>query len=288
VKQLHILVGPPGSGKSLHSTVYVAKGYTRINQDEQGREGHNKLFKESLSDGKNIIVDRMNFSKEQRAKYIKPAKELGYEVTITVLHVPRQTCLDRMSKREGHPTISNIEQANSALNTFFSKYEKPTEDEGKIDNKGWSEHGEALVIDIDGTAANIEHRRKYVDRSLGKPNWKEFFSRMGDDTPNQWCKELYTTFKKLGDREAIFASGRPDDYYNVTYDWLLEHYDYSPKLFMRTRNDFRQDYIAKEIILDFELKTRWNDLLFIDDRTQVVKMYRDRGYTVLQCDFGDF
>ena len=45
---------------------------------------------------------------------------------------------------------------------------------------------------------------------------------------------------------------------------------------MRRRNDFRQDNIIKEVILDFELLTRYNIEFCLDDRNQVVKMFRDR------------
>lgn len=57
---------------------------------------------------------------------------------------------------------------------------------------------------------------------------------------------------------------------------------------MRPRNDYRRDDIVKEIILDFEILTRYTPIFMIDDRTQVVEMWRRRGFVCLQCAKGNF
>ena len=58
---------------------------------------------------------------------------------------------------------------------------------------------------------------------------------------------------------------------------------------MRPRDDHRKDDIVKEIILDFEIKTRVNNILFaVDDRQSVVDLWRNRGITTLACAKGDF
>jgi hypothetical protein len=146
-------------------------------------------------------------------------------------------------------------------------------------------------VDIDGTLANIDHRLHHMDRTKGKPNWGKFFAEMDKDTPNKWCVDLIEGLKTQFD--IVLCSGRPDNFQEVTRKWLTQIWADSKSspienLFMRRRDDSRQDNIVKEIILDFELKTRYGDLLFVDDRTQVVEMYRSHGYTVLQCAKGDF
>jgi len=119
MKELILLVGPPGSGKStkalgeLNDSVY-------INQDLQGKEGHQKLFLESVKSELPIIVDRMNFSKEQRNRYLIPAKEAGYKTRIVVLHESFETCFNRCMKRENHETIKTQRDARNALDFFFN------------------------------------------------------------------------------------------------------------------------------------------------------------------------
>lgn len=308
-KVINILVGPAGSGKSTFATNCMEAGFVRISQDDQGRDGHRKAFEGAIQEGRDIVVDRMNFDKAQRAPYINAAKAAGYSVAITVFHESREVCYKRIMARSGHPTINGLgivkysegedgiireksRQANSALDTFFTRYQKPTKDESEfIVNIGWEQSsGSALIVDIDGTIADIEHRRHHLDRSLGKPNWRKFFDEMYNDKPNTWCVELINAFMVVGQRELVFASGRPDSYRKITEEWLSSVMD-GPNwkaLLMRHRNDSRQDNIVKEIILEFELKTRYKNLLFVDDRQQVVDMYRSHGYTVLQCDKGDF
>lgn len=285
MKLLKILVGPPGSGKSTLSQIY--SDYVRISQDDQGKLGHWEVFTGALTQGKDIIVDRMNFDVRQRAKFIEPAKAAGYEIQIEVLHESRQTCLDRMHKRERHPTIKDAASAVSALNTFFSKYERPTLAEASQVYYRYPDHSResAVVCDLDGTLCNIDHRLHHV-RGDGKKDWRSFFQGLEWDTINPWCEEI---LEAMGNKHRlVFASGRPDNYHQETANWLSRH-EFSPLyLYMRNRHDQRQDYIVKEIILDFEILTRFTPLFFIDDRKQVVDMWRRRGYTVLHCAEGDF
>ena len=61
------------------------------------------------------------------------------------------------------------------------------------------------IFDIDGTLANIEHRRHYV---MNKPkNWKAFNSTMHLDTPYPEIVEL-AKFYRIKDGVIVLASGR--------------------------------------------------------------------------------
>lgn len=290
-KRLTVLVGPPGSGKSTLAKEYCSKGgIVYINQDSQGKD-HLNFFQVALFESRDIVVDRMGFSKEQRARYIKPAKESGYQVHIVVLHQPRKVCFERMMKRENHETIKDASSANSALNLFFSKYEKPTPDEAdKIDfvyPEGAKD--EVVVCDLDGTLCKLDNRLHHVRRTDGeKKNWKAFFEELENDELNKPVAAILDAFLDQGTVQVVFASGRPDDYERKTRAWL-EKFGYpTDRLYMRCRGDHRQDYVAKEIILDFEILTRYKPILFIDDRKQVVDFWRSRGYTCLQCAEGEF
>jgi predicted kinase len=285
--KLKMLVGPCGSGKSTLARELVKEGYTYINQDSQGRD-HLRLFIEAVAAKQPVLVDRMNFTKEQRKRYLDAAKAAGYTTSITVLHQPYEVCLARCLARTGHETIKDPRAAHGALDMFFTKYERVTDDEADEVFRWWPDGLKplAVIVDIDGTIADLEHRRHFVRKAPGeKKDWAGFFGAMKDDKAFGWCTDLVNTLSKK--YSIVFCSGRPDNYRKVTADWLdnFVHYE---NLFMRHRQDQRQDNVVKEIILDFEILTRYTPHFMLDDRDQVVKMWRDRGYTCLQCAPGDF
>lgn len=88
--------------------------------------------------------------------------------------------------------------------------------------------------------------------------------------------------------EIIFVSGRPEEYRKVTQEWFSEHNFGTHKLFMRKTGDFRKDSIVKEEIYRSAIEPEFNVLFCIDDRKQVVDMWRSIGLTCLQCDEGNF
>lgn len=147
-----------------------------------------------------------------------------------------------------------------------------------------------VICDIDGTAANINHRRHLVEgkKKGEKVDWGRFFKEMVNDVPNEWCQKLLGALYQQG-YQIVFVSGRPEDYRTETTLWLREHYGHIAfeELYMRPAGNYEQDYIIKERIFDEHLKNE--EVLFvIDDRKQVVDMWREKGLTVLQCDEGNF
>lgn len=301
--RLIILVGPPGSGKSTLAKTYEADGYVRVSQDDQGKFGHQDFFAEALRNGSNIVVDRMNFNKQQRDNYTNTARPMGYLIEIVVIHESYETCLRRALSRTDHPTIKDERGARAALQTFFTKYERPTLEEAHFIHFKYPQgpKPKVIVCDLDGTLCEVEHRRHYVRRPEGeKKDWAGFFREIPNDTVN---KPVAETLRALSNRfQVIYCSGRDDNQRQMTVDWLNKHmlrefFDHSKNgqsglyeapLYMRNRHDSRRDDIVKELILDFEILTRYEPYLMLDDRDQVVKMWRRRGYTCLQVAEGDF
>lgn len=285
-KTIIVLCGPPGSGKSTLAKDLEAKGFVRISQDEQGKE-HLNLFHQTVSENKNIVIDRMSFNSEQRQRYLVPAKSAGYTSKIIVLHESRDTCFDRMSKRIDHPTIKNEINAKKALDLFFSKYERVTNDEADFVIRRWpsSAKRNAIIVDIDGTIADVEHRRDLLGTGKRK-NWAAFFNAMDKDTLNLPIAEI--VLKMEPHYDIVYCSGRPENYRKVTQEWLEKYNLPKGPLLMRHRQDSRQDNIIKEIILDFELLTKYEIFFCLDDRDNVIKMWRSRGITALQVAEGNF
>ena len=151
----------------------------------------------------------------------------------------------------------------------------------------WPEGFKESIIwsDLDGTLCDILHRRHLV-RGEGRKDWNGFFKEMVNDPVNWPVMDLLKNFSKS--HGVAYCSGRPDNWRKETEQWLEDNSAPRGSLFMRPRNDSRPDNIVKEIILDFEVLTRFDVYFCLDDRDQVVKMLRDRGLTVFQVAEGDF
>ena len=284
--KLTLLVGPPASGKS---TLAKASNAVYVNQDSQ-KDKHLDIFLDALEKGEDVLVDRMNFNKQQRERYLGPAKLKGYSTHIVVLHEPYKVCLERARARfNQHETITEEKHIRGALKTFFGKYERPTSDEAdQIDFiYPIGEKPSAIVCDLDGTLADCNHRRHHVRKQEGeKKDWAAFFRGIPDDPVNEWCEEILNAMRAK--HKIVLCTGRDSNQQINTVNWLKKHEIQYDDLFMRDRTDSRQDAIVKEIILDFEILTRYTPYIMIDDRQQVVDMWRRRGFVCLQCDEGDF
>ena len=137
----------------------------------------------------------------------------------------------------------------------------------------------AVIFDIDGTLSNPEHRLHYVNGEQEK-DWNKFFAEMVNDTVNEDVVNLAMAIEDYA--TVIIVSGRPDSYKEQTTKWLHDHHIYFRELHMRKADDYRQDYIIKQEILA-DLKERYDIWFVVDDRQQVVDMWRREGLTCLQC-----
>lgn len=149
-------------------------------------------------------------------------------------------------------------------------------------------HPNTIIFDIDGTLSCLDHRIQWV-RSKPK-NWPAFNRAMKDDTPNWDIVWLLRTFHAAG-VTILISSGRSEDDRLVTENWLDNVANISglySKLYMRASKDNRRDDIVKSEILDQMRTDGYNPTMAVDDRDQVVAMFRSRGLRVLQVAPGNF
>ena len=142
---------------------------------------------------------------------------------------------------------------------------------------------EAVIFDIDGTLADVSHRRRFL------PDWGKFFSAMDKDPLNKVVADIMQAYIEHDDIDVIVCTARPKDYLEKTVIWLRQHgiagYDH---LFMRPKGDFRSDTTIKEEMLEKILDLNYEILFVVDDRQGVVDMWREKGLVCLQCAPGDF
>jgi FMN phosphatase YigB (HAD superfamily) len=143
-----------------------------------------------------------------------------------------------------------------------------------------------IVFDIDGTLANVDHRRHWV---ASKPkNWAAWNSAMHLDTVNEDIVWMLNNFVRDIDTRVVLASGRGSETRAVTEVWLEKHNIYYDSLYMRAIGDNRKDSIVKVELLQEITKDYARPWLWIDDRQQVVDAIRAEGIRVLQVAPGDF
>jgi predicted kinase len=144
----------------------------------------------------------------------------------------------------------------------------------------------AIIFDVDGTMADCTHRTHLL------PNWPKFFAEMGKDDPIMpivWLADQLIKKSMDNDEEfkVIVVTARPDSYRDQTCKWLQNHlrwYAWIDKIYMRRDGDYRQDTIVKEeLLLQQIINDGYQPWLVIDDRPEVVDMWRDWGITTLQC-----
>ena len=152
----------------------------------------------------------------------------------------------------------------------------------------------AIIIDIDGTLSDSSKRVEYVTGE--KKEWKMFYAGMEDDSVNEWCRGIVNLYHGLPYVRVVLMTGRPNKYREATERWLSKHNIPYDGLLMRQEKDMRPDFEVKKDLYYNEMLPHlegWSNdkvevIFAIDDRQQVIDMWRSIGIPALQCAKGDF
>ena len=141
---------------------------------------------------------------------------------------------------------------------------------------------EHIIFDIDGTIADVQHRRKFVDGSQ-QVDWPAFKAATVNDTPIQWVCDAAKKHIQNGDI-VIFVSARNTTEKDITIkqiqDWIGIQ---EPVLFLRPDGDYRpDDEFKSDVLAEIRNAIGGNPDLVYDDRNKVVDMWRSHGITVNQ------
>ena len=144
-----------------------------------------------------------------------------------------------------------------------------------------------VIFDVDGTLMDIEHRRHFVTQ---RPKDFDAFRDpevVMQDTPNKEIFELAKALKDAGNR-IIVSTGRNKRQRATTLKQLMMNGLVFDAMYMRGDTDFRPDDELKKEFLTKMKEDGFNPVMAVDDRQQVVDMFRAEGLRVLQVDKGDF
>ena len=144
---------------------------------------------------------------------------------------------------------------------------------------------EAVIFDVDGTLADCDHRRHFVTGK--KKNFDAFYNAMASDTVKEDIRGLCNMYYMNG-WHIIICTGRPESYRKITEAWLNKNAIFYHELRMRPDNKrHHPDFEIKEEILKDIQKER-EVIIAVDDRNQVVDMWRRNNITCFQVAEGNF
>jgi hypothetical protein len=198
-------------------------------------------------------------------------KEQFFEVRLEIkdfTDVPLDICIERDLKRSNSVGEKVIRQMYS---DFISK------DEVNFRKNRDPNLPNCIIIDIDGTLS-IKGKRSPYD-----------YTKVGQDLLNDDIADIVRMYNKDENIKVFIFSGRDECCRLDTEEWLKNNNITYNHLVMRGNNDFRKDFIVKREMYDEYISGKYNVKFVIDDRNQVVDMWRkELGLTCLQCNYGDF
>lgn len=144
----------------------------------------------------------------------------------------------------------------------------------------------AIIVDLDGTLSDPEHRRHLV-AGPGKKDWDRFTSEAKNDPPMRHVIDVVQAMAHDG-YYVLIVSGRDNRVREDTITWLAKHGVPWDELTMRPDGDYTEDSKLKEQWLKEKILPRYEILFALDDRSRVVEMWRRNGIPCFQVAPGDF
>lgn len=296
-------VGLPASGKTTWAMEMVNKhkpNIVNVNRDDIRRmqfggwtgntedEGMVTRIARDMVTGafkkdRSVIISDTNLNRGVVRSMIDLANKWGASVRFEYFNTPVEVCIERDLARHangGHMVGEKVimdmykRYCKNGLPNFDDLVKTVQHREIYVPDES---QPEAIIVDLDGTVAL--HNRSPYD-----------YDNLHTDAPNVNVLNHVITEHAMG-TDILFTSGRPDSHRDMTIEWLKSYTGIAPKhikLFMRKADDKRMDAIVKYEIFRDKIGPFYNVKYCLDDRTQVVDMWRSIGLEVWQVNAGDF
>jgi predicted kinase len=300
---LFITRGLPASGKTTHARVWVDQD--RAHRVRVNRDGLREMIDcgvfvkgvteprilaardaailELLRKGLDVICDDTNLPQRTARDLAKLARRAGagFEV-LDFTDVPLEVCIERDAARaDKRPVGERVirEMHDRFLRGRLLPLPLPTEDEIAAAVELYEAKPgtpPAVVCDIDGTVAKMVARSPFDE------------TRVHEDQPNGPVIAVLRAMWSAGNR-VVFLSGRTDGCRQATVKWLNRHVGIPfAGLHMRAAGDMRKDSVVKLELFNEHVREHYDVTCVLDDRDQVVVLWRSLGLTCLQVADGNF
>lgn len=306
---LIITRGLPGSGKSTWANTYADNGHgivverdmirkelfnswwTGKHEDEQKvTKLQHKRVKGLLALGYNVIVSDTNLRDKDVRVWLEIAHNAGAETHIVDY---RDEPLETVLERNASDTRKYLRKVvpEEVIREKYERFIKGRDLSVPVEWKPSAneiiypyEQGNgypAIIVDIDGTVADMDGQRSPYD-----------YSKVHLDKPKQDVIDILDASFVDG-ANVYFVSGRKSECREATEAWLREHIPFPyEELYMRADGDDREDSIIKYELFNAHIRPLGHRIIGVfDDRHRVLRMWRKLGLTTFHVngpDAGDF
>lgn len=304
-QELVITRGLPASGKTT-----FAEAYLKADPDRRGRVNRDDLraamfaapdygpeqeklvtsvqqhaVRQLLRAGRCVVVDDTNLRAKFARAWADMAVEEGVEFRVVdFLDVSVHECVARDAmraakggRRVGVKVIMDMHQRFLASGplpeiTPSERHVAPTPELYVPDQ--WLPR--AWIVDLDGTLAHMGDRRRPYD-----------WDKVGLDELDENVALFIDDRRVMGDK-IVLMSGREDVCRAETEAWLAKHGISYDALHMRAAGDGRKDSVVKRELFDAHVREHYQVVGALDDRDQVVQLWRSMGIPCWQVAPGAF
>jgi len=249
-----------------------------------------------LKAGRDVVVDNTNIE----WKFVKALAKIGYrygaEVEVKVFDVPLQRAVNNNTWRAANGGRNVKREIIEKQHSRFQGNKSKTLDPVFVPDlyEGTPGKPKAFLVDIDGTLAHMrDYRGPFEWHNVGLDDVDEVISGIVRQLVCGGAGIALANWNGPKVPEAIanaviVMSGRDESCRAQTEDWLREHKIDYDHLYMRPEGDMRPDNIVKAELFDKYVRSNFDVQFVLDDRDQVVDMWRSMGITCLQVAPGDF
>lgn len=297
--KLIITRGLPGCGKTTRARAWVAEDPTtraRVNRDDFRAMLHNGFHDQEravtsardaaitalLKRGVNVVADDTCLPQRHARDLHRLAVLAGAEFEVwDMTAVSPDVCVD-------HDRMRPDPVGERVIRDMYWRFLAGKPDPLALPDESQAGPGEpvpyevpagaprTILVDVDGTVA-LRGTRSPYDETL-----------VHEDRPNRPVIAVVRAMAAAG-HSVVFCSGRTEGCRDETEKWLRAHVvSWFRELHMRPVGDTRKDSIVKAELFDRHIRQAYNVVAVLDDRAQVVEMWRSLGLTVLQVAPGDF
>lgn len=290
-QKVYFLKGLPASGKSTWAKEKIEENRQngivtkRVNKDDlramMDNSIHSKerenfvlmirdyIIKKSLEDGHNVIVDDTNFHEKHLnaiEDIINDLNHISIDLEEKFFDTPLNECIYRDSQRDnsvGENVIRNMHSKYLARENAVKERDPSLRD--------------CIIVDVDGTLAIRGDRSPY-----------EYFKANKDELNVSVANLVYFIQKENPNIITVIMTGRENlsdergyTVSDLTQKWLMENDVFFDDIFVRHEGDHRSDWEVKKEMYEKFIKDDYNVAYVIDDRKQVIDMWRSENLMVL-------